>query len=327
MITIGIDVSKDKLDICWLRDVETKRMKTKVFKNTGKSHQALLDWALKSTNCSIDGIQFVMEATGIYHEAVAFTLYQAGARVVVVNPALIKAYASSLGRRSKTDKKDSYVIARYGYTQQPTAWEPEPEAVRHLKALLARYTAVEKDLQREQNRLEKSAIAQHPDIIIESIEQMIQALEAERQRLKKQIDSHIDQSPTMKKDRQLLESIPGVGPTISMHMVALYRSRDFNKASQLAAYLGLNPIQHESGSSVRGRSRLSKAGNAKVRAKLYLPAVVATRYNPDIKLQYQRLLSKGKSKMSALGAAMRKLVHICFGVLKHQTPYQQQAFN
>ena len=326
MITIGIDVSKDKLDICWLRDLASKRVKTKIFKNTIKSHQALLDWTIKTTGYSVNDIQFVMEATGVYHEAVAYFLYQAGVRVIVVNPALIKAYASSLGHRSKTDKKDSYVIARYGQTQHPAVWQPEPEAIRHLKALLARYSAVEKDLQREQNRLEKSTIAQHPDIIIESIRQMIQALEIERKRLKKQIDGHIDQNPMLKKDRQLLESIPGIGTILSMHMVALFRSRDFNKASQLAAYLGLIPIQHESGSSIRGRSRLSKAGNPMVRAKLYLPAVVATRYNPDIQIQYQRLLSKGKSKMAAIGAAMRKLVHICFGVLKHQTPYQQQAF-
>ena len=103
------------------------------------------------------------------------------------------------------------------------------------------------------------------------------------------------------------------------------RSRVFVSATQCAAFIGLVPVQHESGSSVRGRAHLSKAGNAQVRAKLYMAAVVAIQHNPDIKAQYQRLLRAGKTKMSALGAAMRKLVHICFGVLKHQQPYQAQV--
>ena len=123
----------------------------------------------------------------------------------------------------------------------------------------------------------------------------------------------------------MLESIPGVGPVISQHMVVLLRSRSFDAASQCAAFLGLVPVQHESGSSVRGQSRLSKAGNAQLRAKLYMAAIVATRQNPDIKSQYERLLRHGKPRMLALCAAMCKLVHICFGVLEHQTPYLPQV--
>jgi transposase len=107
-------------------------------------------------------------------------------------------------------------------------------------------------------------------------------------------------------------------------MLMVMSSRQFTKASQCAAYLGLVPVQHESGSSVKGRCRLSKAGNPAIRAKLYFGAVSAKTYNPDVKALYERLLSRGKSKMSALGAAMRKLVQICFGVLKHQETYQPQ---
>ena len=149
-------------------------------------------------------------------------------------------------------------------------------------------------------------------------------LEAERKRLESLIDNHIDRHPGLKEDRALLESIPGVGPVISQQMVAVIRSRSFNWASECAAFLGLVPIEHESGSSVRGRPRLSKQGDGRIRAKLYMAAVVATRHNPDIRHQYNRLLKRGKSKMAAIGAAMRKLVHICFGVLKHQTPYRPQ---
>lgn len=325
MMIIGIDVSKAKLDCLWLREAATGKVKSKVFSNNPEGYRQLLHWAPKHTQVSLEQIHFVMEATGVYHEALAYALHEAGARVSIVNPAQIKAYSKSLGVRTKTDKKDSMVIARYGYTQHPRLWQPEPSEIRTLKALLARYEAVCDDIQREENRLEKTLASPVASEIVTSIETVLAQLRAEKKRLEDLINRHIDQHPHLKEDRQLLESIPGVGSVISCRMISVIRSREFESASQCAAYLGLNPVQHESGSSIKGRSHLSKAGNPLIRAKLYMGAIVAIQHNPDIKAQYQRLLKKGKSKMSALGAAMRKLVHICFGVLKHQKPYQPQV--
>jgi transposase len=266
-----------------------------------------------------------MEATGIYHEALAHALYEAGAGVSVVNPAKIRAYGKSLGGQTKTDKKDSVTIARYGVTHSLSLWRPEPKEIRQLKALIARYQAVEKDLQREKNRLEKAQITHVSEPVIESITTLIRELEKELQRLADFIKDHIDGHPQLKTDKTLLTSIPGIGPVISNLMIALIRSRNFTSASQCSAFIGLNPVYYESGTSVRSRSHISKTGNAKLRAKLYMAAVVAIQHNPDIKQQYQRLLKNGKSKMSALCAAMRKLVQICFGVIKHQTTYQPQT--
>ena len=325
MAMIGIDISKQKLDCLWLKDVAAGKIKSRVFDNTPAGHLALQAWAQKQTKEKLAAIHFIMEATGIYHEAVAYQLYQVGAKVSVINPAQVRNYAKSLGRRSKTDKKDAFVLARYGATQTVREWQPEPEEVRTLKALIARINAVEKDIQRERNRLEKAEIAQVSNEIVKSIQTVLGQLEKEKSRLEALIDQHIDQHPGMKLDRQLLESIPGVGPVISRYMMAVIRSRSFDSASQCAAFVGLVPVQHESGTSVCGRPRLSKAGDAQLRAKLYMAAVACIRCNPDIKRQYERLLKNGKTKMSALGAAMRKLVHICFGVLKHQTPYQVQT--
>lgn len=246
----------------------------------------------------------------------------------MVNPAQVRNYAKSLGRRTKTDKRDSLVLAHYGATQAPRLWQLEPEEVRTLKAFIARIHAIEKDIQREKNRLEKAEIGQVSGAILTSIQTVLGQLGKEKARLEALIDQHIDQHPRLKRDRQLLESIPGVGPVISRYMMAVIHvihSRSFDSASQCAAYIGVVPVQHESGTSVHGRPRLSKAGDAKLRAKLYMAAVACIQHNPDIKRQYERLLKNGKTKMSALGAAMRKLVHICFGVLKHQTPYQVQV--
>ncbi len=325
MATIGIDVSKEKLDCAWLRDLTSGKMKGKVHPNTPAGHQALLDWAIKHTGAAVGTLQFIMEATGVYHEALAYALHAAGAQVYVINPARVTAYAQSLGRRTKTDKKDSQVLARYGATHDLLRWQPEPAEIRRLRALLARYEAVKQDIQREQNRLEKALVSAASPEVVASIETVATHLETEQARLAALINDHIDQHPDLKRDRALLESIPGIGPVVAQQMVAILRSRPFVKASQCAAFLGLVPIHRESGTSVRGRPVLSKAGDAKVRAKLYMAAVVATRHNPDIRAQYQRLLQNGKSKMSALGAAMRKLVQICFGVLKHQTPYRPQT--
>lgn len=324
MAVIGIDVSKAKLDTLWIRDLETMRVKSKVQQNTPKGHQALLDWATKQTGEQISDLHFVMEATGVYHEGLAYMLHESGAKVSVINPARIREYGKSLGSQSKNDKKDSVVITRFGMTQSPALWEPEPLEIRQLKALIARCDAVKHDIQREVNRLEKAIVSGASADVRESIEMVRAQLEAEKERLESLIDDHIDNYPDLKKDRKLLESIPAIGPVMARQMVAVLRSRSFTRASQCAAFLGLIPIENRSGTSVYSPPRLSKRGDARIRGKLYMAAVVATRHNPDIRVQYQRLLKNGKSKMSALGAAMRKLVQICFGVLKHQTPYQPQ---
>jgi transposase len=323
MNVIGIDVSKGKLDCAWLN--ENNKLKVKVFPNSPTGWLDLVGWSIKNTGLVVNGLHFVMEATGVYHEQLAAYLYGKGADVSVVNPAQVKFYAQSLGVRSKNDKKDSVVLARYGVNEKPKRWQPEAPEIRTLKALLARLDSLEKDLQRERNRQEKATVSQAPQAVLGSLAQIIGTLDTERKQLEKLIEEHIDGHKQLKGNKALLESIPGVGKVIATRMLMVIGSRQFDSASQCAAYLGLVPVQHESGSSVKGRSRLSKAGNPTIRAKLYMAAVVATTYNPDIKAQYERLTNKGKSKMSALGAAMRKLVQICFGVLKHQQPYQPQV--
>ena len=191
-----------------------------------------------------------------------------------------------------------------------------------LQALLARREAIAQDLQRERNRQEKANATDTPDRIQKSLTDSIEFLVKQLADLQQVIDDHIDKNSSLKKDMALLQSIPAVGPQVGGNMLSVMHSHNFNSAEQLAAYLGLVPVERQSGSSVLGRAKLSKAGPARMRAVLYMAAIVATRYNPHVKALYERLLARGKSKMSALGAAMRKLVHLCFGVLKTQQPYQ-----
>ncbi|HAF43809.1 MAG TPA: IS110 family transposase [Gallionellaceae bacterium] len=321
MFYLGMDVAKAKLDCCLLLDEASGRRKTKVVSNAKSGIVDLLAWVAKQ-NVSPGALHVVMEATGVYHEQAAMALADAGITVSIVNPAQVKDFGRGLAVRTKTDGVDSFVLARYGALLKPVAWTPPAPEARMLQALLSRREAITQDLQRERNRQEKADATDTPDRIRQSLADSIEFLVKQLAELQRDIDQHIDRHPTLKDDMALLQSIPAVGPQVGGNLLSVMRSHEFSSAEQLAAYLGLVPVERQSGSSVMGRARLSKAGPARIRAVLYMAAVVATRHNPHVKAVYDRLLARGKSKMSALGAAMRKLVHLCFGVLKTRKPYQ-----
>ncbi len=321
MFYLGMDVAKAKLDCCLLLDEAAGRRKTKVVNNTKSGVSDLLAWVAKQ-HIPSDELHVVMEGTGVYHEQAALALADAGVTVSIINPAQIKDFGRGLAVRTKTDGVDSHVLARYGAMLKPTAWTPPAPEARMLQALLSRRDAIAQDLQRERNRQEKAEATDTPELIRQSLADSIAFLVKQLAQLQTDIDQHIDRHPGLKDDMALLQSIPAVGPQVGSNMLSVLHCHDFGSAEQVAAYLGLVPVERQSGSSVLGRARLSKAGPARIRAVLYMAAVVATRCNPHVKAIYDRLLAKGKSKMSALGAAMRKLVHLCFGVLKTRQPYQ-----
>ena len=321
---IGIDVSKQRLHTAWLRDPQQGLTRPKAVDNSPEGHALLLAWAQVASGAPPDELCFVLEATGIYHEAVALFLHQAGAEVAVSNPLHIKRFAESHGIKTKNDAHDGRVLALYGHERRPPAWQPPPAPVRDLRALLKRLQALEEDRQRETNRLEKTQIEGAPARVLESLQAMLAVLTQEIGHLRQQIDDHIDRHPELKGQRAHLQSIPGVGPRLSAEFLALFSSKRFRDAKQAAAFLGLVPAQYQSGTSVHRRPHLAKNGDSRWRARLFLPALTAARYNAEVRALYQRLIQAGKSKMSAAGAAMRKLVQIAFGVFKHQQPYQPQ---
>jgi transposase len=321
MFYLGIDVAKAKLDCCLLLDSDSTKRKSKSVANTKTGFITLLEW-LERKGFSLPQLHAIMEGTGVYHEQAALALVDAGVTVSIVNPAQVKDFGRGLAVRTKTDGIDSFVLARYGALVKPGAWQPPPPEVRVLRALLARREAIAQDLQRELNRLEKADATNTPTLIRQSINDSISFLRKQIAKLREDIDTHIDCHPNLKRDMDLLASIPAVGRQTGCNLLAIIHSYHFTSAEQLAAYLGLVPIERQSGSSIMGRARLSKAGPPRIRAVLYMAAIVATKYNPHVKMVYDRLVARGKAKMAALGAAMRKLVHLCFGVLKTRMRYQ-----
>jgi len=321
MYFLGIDVSKAKVDCCVFAEGLNGKKKTKVFANIDSGFNSLVAWLLK-LNLELKQTIVVLEATSIYHESLAYYLYDQGLQVCIVNPARVRRFAEGLSILNKTDQIDSEVLARFAALAEPDLWQPPSPKIRLIKALMARREVLLTDLQRELNRQEKALSTLTPEAVLKSIDSSITFIRREIAKLDEEIKDHIDHDPDLKGDLDLLTSIPAVGERTGLLMLGLLHSHEFQRASQVAAYVGLVPVQRQSGSSVRGRSTLSKAGSGKVRAGLYMATVVAIRYNPHIKAMYERLLQNGKSKMSAICAAMRKLVHLCFGVLKHQMPYQ-----
>lgn len=323
---IGIDVGKANLDLCWLRDNKTGKHKSKKFPNKKEEFKKITDWLIKNSNSESKDILVTLEATGVYHEALVYFLHASGFQVFLTNPGRAKKFSEAMGFMHKTDKSDAMMLARYGFSQLSTVrlWQPEDESIRELKALSRRLAALEKDYRRENNRLEASKISGASKRVISSIDNIILVLGKEIKSLVRVIDALIDSDSTLKKNKELLKTIIGIGDVMARELVYLFAAKSFKTAKQVAAYVGLVPKLNESG-SFRGRTTLSKSGPPRIRAKLFLAAVAACSHNPDIKAQKERLLLAGKTKMQVVGAAMRKLIQICFGVVKSQSVYQAQV--
>ena len=311
---LGIDISKLKFDVALLRD--NGKFKHRVFPNTTTGFLQLSAWLEKQ---KVERVHACLEATGTYSEAVATYLADVGHMVSVVNPALIKAYANSYLSRTKTDKADATLIAQFCHERKPPLWQPLAAEVRELQALVRRLEALLEMRQMEVNRLEAGVTASS---VRESLSDHIAFLNEEIERTEELIRNHIDQHPTLKGQQELLISIPGIGETTAAKFLAeILDIKLYGSARQLAAFAGLVPRLHESGSSVKRKARLSKVGASSLRKALYFPAIAAIKYNPSIKALSQRLKERGKCPMQIIGAAMRKLIHIAYGVLKSGRPF------
>lgn len=307
---LGIDVAKAKLDCALL--TSKGKFKHKVIDNSVKGFKTLEAWLAKEAGESWTQTSVCMEATGVYWEAVAEHLALQGVKVSVINPAQIKAFGVSRMARTKTDKADAKLIAEFCCERKPEAWQAPSQAEQTLRAMVLRLDALQAMRTQELNRVD---VAREP--IKAGIQSHILWLDTQIKALEKEIRQHIDGDPDLKNKRGLLDSIPGVGERTIANLLAFYASSErFENAKKAVAFAGLDPRQHESGSSVKGKTRLSKVGHAFIRKALYMPAMV-TLYKTAWGKQFrQRLAATGKPPMLIIGAMMRKLIHVMFGVLK-----------
>lgn len=310
---IGIDIAKDSFDVAV---VIGDRTWNEQFENSLTGFKRLSRWVSQRTSRKVHAC---MESTGQYGEALAEYLYQEGWQISVVNPARIKAYGNSKLRRNKTDRADAQLIAEYCLRERPALWSPSPAHFKELKALVRRLEDLQTNYQQETNRLK--AGGNHPGVI-ENIKEHIHYLEEAIDQIKKAIQEHIAACPELKQRQELLVSIPGIGELTAAKILGEIRDVcDFASARQLAAYAGVTPHNFLSGTSVRRKPRLSKTGNSNLRKALYMPAVNAKRFNPIIRAFCERLLSYGLRPMQVVSAAIHKLLHLIYGILKSGKPF------
>lgn len=310
---LGIDVAKDTLDIA-LSD--GFRMQHGQFANSEKGHVQLDNWLRERSSNSI---HICMEATGQYGDRVAEHLYSCGFSVSVVNPARIKHYANSKLRRNKTDKADAELIAEYCLREKPVLWTPPPACFKELQALVRHLEDLQGLKRQEANRLQSGG---RSPFVLDSLTSVCDFIDDQIRKTKKEIQDHIHKHSELKRMQELLITIPGIGKLTASKLLGEIRSIvDFRNARQLAAYAGLTPRNFLSGTSVHKKTRLSKTGNSNLRKTLYMPAVVARRCNPIIRSFCDRLYQNGLQPMEVIGAAMRKLLHLVFGILKTGRPF------
>jgi len=302
---VGIDVAKDKLDLAILGEVRASQI------NNDQAGIANLANQLRVRQPEL----IVVEATGGYQRAVVQSLFEAGLPVALVNPQRVRQYARACGKLAKTDKLDAFLLAEFGKQVQPRRFQAPSQAEQYLEALLVRRKQLEEMLKAEKNRLRTV----HPALRA-SLEAMIALLKAEMKQVEAEICEQMKTQASWQEEKVLLESVPGVGVITTATLLAELPELGKMDRKKIAALVGVAPMNFDSGKK-RGY-RKTKGGRAGVRSVLYMATLVATRYNPVIKAQYEHLVSRGKLKKVALTACMRKFLTILNAMLRDHQPFR-----
>jgi transposase len=305
---VGIDVSKDRLDVAVLGEERGGQVD-----NTQAGIAQLVQQMQEVCPELI-----VVEATGGYQRAVVEALFHAGLSVAVVNPARVRQFARACGLLAKTDKLDAQVLAVFGQRMQPKPYTGKSEAEKQLSALLVRRNQLEEMLKAEQNRLRTTSVS-----LKSSVEQVIVFLKEQKKRLDEQIQLFLQEQQVWQEQTKILSSAPGVGMVTTATLLAELPELGKMDRKRIAALVGVAPMNYDSGRK-RGYRR-TKGGRTNVRSVLYMSTLVATRYNPLIQAQYQHLLKRGKEKKVALTACMRKFLTILNAMMRDRQPFHCTA--
>ena len=312
MATLGIDISKaDFHATLLLASGSTKHS----FPNSQAGYRQLQRW-LK--NRKVSELHACMEATGAYWSGLAEHLHAQGVSVSVVNPARVKSFGQSQLRRTKTDRVDSEIIAEFCKTQSPVLWEPPAKEILEIRALLTyREQLIAERIRSRQ--VSSSISAAH--VVAAQARQHIKQLDKLIDELENHLRTLVAEAPSLSRATRLLETVPGIGLLSAAAILAHLPMTRLRNSKAAAAYAGLTPCERQSGTSVKGRPRLSKIGNAQLRKALYMPALSAARGNSSLGAFAARLRAAGKKGKVVIAAVMRKLVTIAYAILKAGMPF------
>lgn len=324
---VGIDVAQKELVVCLGRmfdDWTPELYAHKTFKNNKAAHQKLLAWVKKHTSADVE-VRYVMEATGVYHESLAYFLADQNQSLTIVLPNKISNYFRSLETRTVTDKTASEAIAYFGLERKLENWQkPKPiyktlrQLTRERDQIVQVRTLVKNQLHAEKSEAEpnKSSLTR--------LKQHIRLLNNQDAQIRKEICEVIKHDDDAMSAMKLISSIPGVGQLTAVIILAETNGFELvRNKKQLTAYAGLDVREKQSGTSVKGKPRISKRGNRYLRKALYMPALAAIRSNDKHKKIYVRLVSKHGIKMKGAVAVQRKILELSYILVKNKQPFAQ----
>jgi len=313
---IGIDVGASELVAALVG------RKPRCFKHSRTGIKAMVKWAKKIALET--PLHFCLEATGVYGYSVACCLHQEHhISVSVINPAQIASYGKAQLRRTKTDNVDAQIILSFAQSQNPPLWKPESSTIRQLYYLVVESSRIRKALGQWGNRKHgQNYLKDIPKVIKQAQKALDRTMHRQLEKIEQAIVELCCQNEELKQDVELLCSIPGISNHSAVRVLAYGKNtlRDYNR-NALTAHAGLAPAQRQSGTSIHGKARIAKQGDRRLRTTLFMPALVAAYNNPILKTFYQKLLKKGKPKMLALVAVMKKLLLMIQAILKNKIPF------
>ena len=311
---LGIDISKDKIDVCLLIDDKDIH---KIYQNND------IGWKELSKYLSNKKVapHICMEATVVYHLGVATYLFNEGYIISVLNPFKIKSFKNAKLLRNKTDSYDAYAIAEYCKLYTPREWKPDSKEKRELRDLYRALESYKSELVRHNNMLEGFIGSEK---LLKVKKETIVHIESQIVKVEVLIEDFISGNEGVNKKRKLLKTIPGIADTTAVALLAeLPELENFKTARELAAHIGITPMHNSSGKSIYKKTSISKIGSAILRKALFFPSITAKKHSKHLSAFATKLKNKGKAKMSVVIAVMRKLVHIIYGVLKSGEDYRE----
>jgi transposase len=325
--SVGIDIAKETFTACVCTRTGGSNLGEVVqFDNSKRGFNQLLKWVRKSVSALAD-VVFVMEATGIYYEPLAYHLNKLHLKLAVVLPNKVKHYAKSLNIKSKTDIIDARIIAQMGAERVLDLWQPPSRVLKRLRDVTRLYTDLKIERTCFQNRLQSIEAGNEPSkFIIQSTQSVIRKLDSEIERCKAEIEQVVKSEKWLEQKVQNLLTVKGVGLiTVAIVIAETQGFKLITNVRQLASYAGYDVVERQSGSSIKGRTRISKKGNSRIRAALHFPALVASKHNEELKQVYQRINEKKQSKMVGATALQRRILILLYTLWKNDTTYQQRS--
>ena len=325
---VGIDVAQDELVVCIGRmyeDLTLELYSHKTFANTAKGFALLTNWSTKLSNTDIE-LNYVMEATGVYHESLAYYLSERGDHLSIVLPNKISNYSRTLDVKTVTDKTASEAITRFGLERKLDSWEPPKVVYRSLRQLTRERDQIVATRTIAKNQLHAEEAEAYPNKrSIARTKKLISFLDKQEQEIKEELAQMIKEDAEVKRIVVLLCSLPGIGLLTAATILGETNGFDLiRNKRQLASYAGLDVKEKQSGTSVKGKPRISKKGNRYLRKAMHLPALTAIRHDERFKAIFTRIVSKHGIKMKAAVAIQRKLLEMAYTLYKREEKYDNQ---